>query len=178
MRSRLGKHLIGILVAAVAVALAAGTASAQAVKIGYVNDERIIQEYKGWQRAQEQWEIERKAWEDEAQTKADEIAELQAEYERQALILSEEKKAERVAAIEAKKEALDAYTSQVFGPGGTAERKHEGLINPLLEQINQAIQDVALEENYDVILTLGSVAYIRDSYDLTDKVLEKLAEIE
>jgi outer membrane protein len=158
--------------------LLGGVANAQTAKIGYVNDDRIINEFEGWQKAQEQWEVDRKAWEDEANAKAEDIAELEAEFERQSLILSEEKKAERLAQIETKKEDLDAFTGRIFGPGGTAERKHEELINPLLESINQAIQDVAIEDNYDVVLTLGAVAYIKESFDITDRVLEKLEEID
>jgi len=52
-----------------------------------------------------------------------ELEELTAEYEKQKLILSADKKKEREAAINAKKQAIDAYTKEIFGPAGTAERK-------------------------------------------------------
>ena len=151
--------------------------NAQSVKMGFVKDERIKQEYKAWQKAQEQWELESKAWEEEALTKQTELQEIYDEYEKQKLILSEDKRQEREAAIRAKEEALDAYTRQIYGPGGTAERKQSDLIQPLLERITKAIEAVALEENYDVIFTLQSgLGYIKESYDITDKVLNYLEE--
>ncbi len=152
--------------------------NAQGLKIGFVKDERIFQEYRAWQKAQEQWNLEKKAWDEEAQSKQDELQELEYEYEKQKLILSEEKKKEREAAINAKRDGLDAYTRQVFGPDGTAERKYAELMQPVLENIHKAIEAVAIEGNYDVIYTLQAIGYIKDEYDITDKVLKALAESE
>ncbi len=154
----------------------AGASAGQALKIGFIKDDRIYQEYDAFRKAQEQWEVERQAWDEEAQAKQQELADLQAEYEKQKLILSEEKKKQREAAINAKRDALDAYTKQVFGPDGTAERKYNELMQPLLESIHRAIEAVAVEGNYDVIFTLQGIGYIKDSYDVTDKVLKYLEE--
>lgn len=155
-----------------------GDVNAQGLKIGFVKDERIFQEYSSWRKAQEQWELERKAWDEEAQAKQEELLELEEEYEKQKLILSEEKKKEREAAINAKRDALDAYTRQVFGPDGTAERKYSGLMQPVLVSIQKAIEAVAIEENYDVIFTMQAIGYIKEDYDITDKVLKYLEEYE
>jgi outer membrane protein len=158
--------------------LAAG-ASAQSGKFGFVRDEHIKLSYKAWQRAQEEFELERKSWDEEAVAKQTELEELLVEYERQKLILSEEKKREREATIRTKQEALDAFTRQVYGPGGTAEKKEKELILPLIEKINEAIRIVAVEGDYDVVFTMASgLGYIRESFDLTDKVLEALEELE
>ena len=173
--SQLLTALVAVLVVAFCLAPAV---SAQGSKMGFVKEDRLQQEYKGWQRAQEEWETESKAWEDEAVTMQQELRELTEEFEKQKLILSEEKKREREAAINAKREALDAYTRTVFGPSGTAERKQSQLLQPILENIQQAIEEVAIEGNYDVIFTLQSIAYIKDSYDVTDEVLKRLEEID
>ena len=169
--------ILTLCVALIATAVLAPTASSQGAKIGFVNDQDIKLRYKGWLRAQEQWEILRRSWDDEAIAKQNELQELIAEYEKQQLILSEDKRKEREAAINAKKESLDAFTRQVFSPGGTAERKQEELVGPLLQNITDAIKNVALEENYDVILSLSNIAYIRENLDITEKVLDALEKI-
>lgn len=154
-------------------------AQAQTMKIGYIDDEKIKQTYPEWVRAQEQMNVEMKAWDDEAAAKQTELETLTQDYEKQKLILSEEKKKEREAAIRAKRDALDAYTRQIYGPGGSAENKQMELIKPLLEKVNSAIQLVAEEGGYDVVFTLQSgLGYIKKTYDITDKVLEKLEKIE
>ena len=151
--------------------------SAQGMKIGYVRDELIKQGYPAWLKAEEQWKAETKAWEDEALAKQEELEELAAEYEKQRLILSDEKKREKEAAINAKKDALDAFTRQIYGPNGTAERKHAQLLDPLLESISNSIEAVAIEGNFDVIFTLQSgLGYIKEEYDITQLVIKHLEE--
>jgi len=167
------------LFALIAVGVAVNTSDAQGLKIGFVKDDVIKQRYQAWTRAQEQWDLDTKAWEDEALTKQTELEELQQEFDRQKLILSEEKRKEREAAIAAKQDALDAFTRQIFGPSGTAERKHDQLIRPLLENVTKAIEAVAIQENYDVVFTLQSgLGYIKLDYDITEKVLKYLDEQE
>lgn len=177
---RKGKNLILMgLVLSMVLSLGAIQARAQGIKMGFVRDSEIESKYKAWQRAQEQWNVERKAWDDEAQTKQTELQDMIDEYNRQKLILSEDKKNEKEAAIRAKQEALDAYTRQIYGPGGTAEKKQNELIMPIQENVNKAIEAVATEEGYDVIFTMNSgLGYINPSYDVTDKVLEKLDQLE
>lgn len=162
-----------------ATAFAANVA-AQNMKIGYIDDEKIKSEYKEWQRAQDQWAVEQKAWDDEAQAKQTELEDMIDEYEKQKLILSDEKKTEREAAIRAKRDALDAYTRQIYSPGGSAENKQMQLIGPLLENINTAIQAVATEGGYDLIFSLAQsgLAYVKPEFDITDKVLEQLDKID
>ncbi|HKK19966.1 MAG TPA: OmpH family outer membrane protein [candidate division Zixibacteria bacterium] len=173
--NRIPKILPFAVVLGLLFAFTGAKVSAQALKIGFVKDDRIKSEYKEWQRAQEQWEVESKAWDDEAQSKQDELQQLMDDYDKQRLILSEDKKKEREAAIRTKQEALDAYTKQIYGPGGTAEKKQQMLLQPLLDKVSKAIEAVAEKENYDVIFTLQSgLGYIKPSYDVTDKVLAEL----
>ncbi len=155
------------------------TATAQTMKIGFVNDELIKQKYPAWQRAQEQWETERKAWDAEAQTQQTALQEMMADYDKQRLILSDDKRKEREAAIRAKQESLDNYTKGIYGPDGTAEKKQQELVGPLLENVNKAIEAVAIEENFDVIFTLQSgLGYIKETYDVTQKVIDALEKLD
>jgi len=175
----LTRFLFGALSIATLLISVGDSAHAQALKIGFINDEKIKETYPEWVRAQEQMTIEMKAWDDEAAAKQTELEELVQDYDKQKLILSEEKKKEREAAIRAKRDALDAFTRQIYGPSGTAEKKQMDLISPLLEKVNRAIQLVAEEGGYDVVFTLQSgLGYIRPTFDVTDKVLEQLEKIE
>lgn len=162
-----------------AVMMIGSSVQAQAVKLGFINDEALKVKYVPFTRAQEQFETERKAWDKEAQDKQDELSTMLEDYNNQKIVLSDEKRKEREATIRAKKEALDAFTRQVYGPSGTAERKQAELLQPILDKINQAIQAVAEEENFDVIFTLNSgLGYIRPTFEVTEKVLAKLEKLE
>ncbi|MDF1543783.1 MAG: OmpH family outer membrane protein [bacterium] len=178
MRS-ISKIILTLFAALILTSAAAEFVNAQGTKMGFVNDERIKMEYRAWQKAQEQWELEAKAWEEEAIAKQEELREMEEEYDKQKLILSEEKKKEKEAAIKVKSDDLDAYTRRVFGPNGEAERKQASLLQPLLDNVTAAIEAVAVEETYDVIFTLQSgLGYINPTLDITDKVLKYLEENE
>lgn len=161
---------------AAAVFLMAGSTLAQTAKLGYIDSDRIFAEYGEFTKAQEEFNTQYRSWDEEAKNMQVELEELLDEFERQKLILSEEKKREREAAIEAKRQALDAYTNRVFGPNGEAERKNNSLLKPLLEKINAAIERMATENNYDFIFNSAGLAYAKKEYDVTDKVLEILEE--
>lgn len=169
---------LAVLSTVAVLLLFSGIANAQGLKIGFITDDRIYQEYPAWQKAQEDWETERKAWEEEATTMRQELQDMYDEYDKQKLILSDEKKREREAAIRTKEQALDAFTKSIFGPGGKAEVKQTQLVQPLLDKIHKAIEKVAIDGNYDVIFTLQGIGYIKDSYDVTDEVLKALDELE
>jgi len=170
-----------ILTAVMAIMIfAALTPSGQAQmgKFGYVDSDRVFAEYKAWGKAQEEFNTQYKAWDDEAKEMQKEYEDMVTEYEKQRLILSAEKKAEREAAIEAKRQSLDAYTREIFGPGGTAERKNDALVKPLIDKINAIIEQVATEGDYDFIFTSSALAYAKKDHDITDKIIELLEDEE
>ncbi len=167
--------LLPLLLAMVMVFGLAAVGNAQ-MKFGYIDSDRIMAEYSEWNKADEEFKTQYNAWEQEARDMQAELEEMIADYERQALILSAEKKAEREAAINAKRQSLDVYTRTVFGPGGEAERKQNTLAKPILDKINAAIEQLMTEGNYDFIFNSAGLAQAKKEYDLTDKVIGILEE--
>ncbi|MEE9442090.1 MAG: OmpH family outer membrane protein [candidate division Zixibacteria bacterium] len=151
-----------------------GNAIAQ--KLAFVDSERIFMSYTEWVRAQEQFAADMKEWDDEAAQMQTELQDMYTEYEKQKLILSADKKAEREAAIVAKEQLLQAFTRDVSAPGGRAERRQNELAQPLLEKITASIEKVAIEENIDFVFNSGGLSYGKKELDITDKVLEILEE--
>ncbi len=51
------------------------------------------------------------------------------------------------------------------------------LSKPIRDKILEVIEEIAIENNYDIIFDAGTVniAYAKKSLDLTDEVLEKIA---
>lgn len=174
------QRTVTTLLCGVALALLLSlTAEAQTLKIGFIRDEKIMTSFKAWQTAQTEFETMRKSWDDEAASMQEELQSLVDEYDKQRLILSDDKKKEKEAAILTKQQALDGFTRQIYGPNGQAERKQAELIQPLLDRVNQAIEAIAVEGNYDVIFTAQSgLGYIKDAYDVTDKVITYLENAE
>lgn len=159
---------LGILV------ILAFAASASAQKFGFIDSDKIQLNYKEWTKAQEQFNTEMKAWEDEAAQMETELREMLADYEKQKLILSADKKAEKEAAISAKDQALTSFTREISAPGGRAEKRMNELVKPLYEKITAAIEKIAIEENYDFVFNSAGLAYAKQELDITDKVIDIL----
>lgn len=148
--------------------------SAAAQRFAFIDSDKIQANYKEWQKAQETFNTEYKAWEDQASSMDDELQQMMADYDKQKLILSADKKLEREAAINAKQEALNSFTREISSPGGKAERRMNELVKPLYDKITAAIEKVAIEENYDFVFNSAGLAYAKKDLDITDKVLEIL----
>jgi len=165
--------LAKIMVMAAGLALiCGGVVSAQ--KLGFIDSEKIQLNYKEWTKAQEQFNTEMKAWQDQAAQMETELKTMLDEYDKQKLILSAEKKAEKEAALNAKEQALQAYTRDISGPGGRAEKRMQELSKPLYEKIQAAIEKLAIAENYDFVFNSAGLAYAKKELDVTDKVIEIL----
>lgn len=154
------------------MAFFSGTALAQ--KSAFIDSEKIQSNYKEWVKAQEQFNTEYKAWEDEAARMEKELKDLYDEYDRQKLILSASNKLEREAIISAKEQALSSFTRDISAPGGKAEKRMNELVRPLYEKITAAIESVAIEEDYDFVFNSAGLAYAKKELDITDKVIEIL----
>jgi len=161
----------------VIVALIAAVAISGAdLKLAYINSERMRQDYDAFADAQAQFDKDVAAWEAEAAAFEQELVDLQTELEQQALLLSDDKKQERIRLIEQKQKEYQQFLGNIFGSGGTAERRNAELTTPLLENINEVLIELARREGYDLILDVagGNVAYIDENLDITDLLLEEL----
>lgn len=170
------KNFLPILLAVFILAVWAAPSMAQYGKFGYIDSDKIYREYKEFAKAEEELETEYRAWDEEAKEMQRELEEIMTDYEKQKLILSEEKKREREAAIDAKRQALDAFTREIFGPQGAAERKRAALQQPIIDKIQEAINQIATEGNYDFIFNSAMLSFAKPEYDITDKILEILEE--
>lgn len=149
---------------------------ALAQKIGYVDSDRLRNEYKPFSEAKTQLDKEVGEWQRKADSLSQSLRILEDSLSKVALILSPEKKKEREEGVTKTKREYQQYLAETFGVGGKVERRNSELSKPLLDKVNAAIAEVALENNFDLILdtVTGSVAYGRKSLDVTDRVLEKL----
>ncbi|MCI0331573.1 MAG: OmpH family outer membrane protein [candidate division Zixibacteria bacterium] len=145
-------------------------------KIGYVDSDRLKNEYRPFGEAKDLLNNEVKDWQRKTDSLARNIKILEDSLAKVGLILSPEKKKEREDEITKVKKEYQQYLAETFGVGGKVEKRNSELSKPILDKVHAAISEVALENNFDLVLDVvtGSVAYGRKSLDVTDRVLEKL----
>ena len=148
------------------------TPQIQQIKIGYVDTERLKQEYKEFAETQEKFGKELALYRAQADSIQQEIMSLQEDLQKKATVLSDAGKKEM------QKKILDkqATLSKLLGPEGAAAMREKELSQPLIEKIDAVIRLIALKEGYTFVFDSagGLILYAKDGYDLTERVLEEL----
>lgn len=153
---------------------------AQEGKIGYIDSMKLRTTYKEFADVQVKFDQEVAKWQLQADSLKKGVDSLQVDFEKQSLLLSEEKKKEKEHFIEQKKTEYTTFINQTFGPGGKMEKLNTDLTKPILDKINAALEKIALENNYIMIFDAvnGNVAWAKKGLDLTDMVLDALSKMQ
>ena len=165
------------LLAVLACAALAGPARAQNVRIGFVDSQRIFNEYKSAQEAQDRFSREIQSWRTEADDRRRQVDELRNELKDQDPLLSESKKLEKETAVQRAVADYDRFVQEFWGPGGRVGRLNEEMTREVITKIRDAVETIANREGYDLVLDAadGNVIFGVKSLDLTDRVLTELA---
>jgi len=158
---------------ALVFALAAGSAEAQTLKIGYINSQEILQSAPGAKEAQAAYEKEMKGYSDEAQQLQDELQRMQQQLQQQELTLSPEAKRNRQQQIQQKATEAQSRMQQL---DQLASQRRAELIQPVMDKVTEVIEKLRDEGKYSLILDVaaGSIISADPSLDLTQEVIRRL----
>lgn len=176
MNSRTHRLCATVLLAGIIMSSFCVTVSAQEVKIGYIDSQRIFAEYRETQEAELVYQKEVEQWKAEADAKEQEIAKLQEELRAQSLMLSEEKQREKKLELDKKLEEYQKFVGETFGEDGLAARRNRELTQPIVDKINGILERMSETEGYSLVFDIANanIVYAKKEFDLTDRVLEEL----
>ena len=145
-------------------------------KIGYVNSNRIMAEYEPVRDIQIELEKEQRKLEIEFNRILENIDSLSKDYERQRLLMSDERRQNREQEIMNLERTAQEFQMKKFGPEGDITRMQNQKLQPVLEKVQSAIDVIAKERGYDYVLDAitGSILYALPQYDLTEDVIKEL----
>ena len=155
-----------------ALVLAAGVsaASADEIKIGIVNTERVLRESAPAVAAQKRIEKEFAARDQNLQKMAKQAKDLQAELDKEGMTMSDTDRAAKERDLA--NLSRDFQRMQREFREDLNLRKNEELA-AVIEKANKAITRIAQTEKYDLILQ--EAVYRSPKIDITDKVIKALA---
>ena len=144
---------------------------AHAQKFALIDMDYIFKNIPAYERANEQLtQAEVDALNTEAQT-------LYKNYQNEVVFLSaEQKKAKQDAIMEKEKQASE-LKRKYFGPEGELFKKRTALMNPIQEEVYNAVKDIADLRGYQLVLDRASDAGIifgSPKIDISNEVLQKL----
>ena len=143
--------------------------TADGLKIGFVNTEKILRDSKPAQEAQEKIEGEFGKRDEELQALAETLRTKYLDFEKNAPVMSD---ADRT---KAQRELTDLDTDLQRKRREFQEdfnRRRNDAFSTIVEKANIAIHELAAEEAYDLILQ--DAVTVSERIDITDKVIEVL----
>lgn len=154
-----------------------GYTSAAAQKFALVDMEYILKNIPAYERANEQLNQVSKKWQAEVEAITTEAQTLYKTYQNEVVFLSQEqKKAKQDAIVAKEKEAAD-LKKKYFGPDGELYKKRTALMNPIQDEIYNAVKDVADMRGYQLVLDRASdtgIIFGSPKIDISSEVLRKL----
>lgn len=145
------------------------------LKIGYINSSVIVAESADALAAQEQFQREMVPLESELQSLEAEIGELMNRYQAQQVTLSPDVRRNRQQEIVQKQERYQMRMAEIESEA--ASRQQE-LVAPIMERINDIIQDIRRDGSYTFIFDVaaGGLIAADEALDLTEDVIQRLAQ--
>ena len=149
-----------------------------AQKFGYVDTEFITSKMPEYAKVQQQIDLNTKTWLAEVDKKKGELEKLEKEYKLEELLLTEDLKQQRLAAIQIKSKEAKAFENQVFGAEGELFKMKQAAFKSILDQISKAIEKVVRAKRLDFIFDKANdglvLLYTNPIHDYSDYVLEEL----
>jgi outer membrane protein len=159
----------------VASLLPASGRAQQPLKLAYINSQQILAQAPGRAEAEAQYEREAGTYRQQVQRMGDSLTALIAAYDKEAVTLSPTAKETRQKAIRDRESSYQRRAQELEQRMG---QRQQELVQPIMDKVQQAINDIHVEEGYAMVFDAAAAAPVLvaadKSLDITDKVLARL----
>ncbi len=164
-----------LLVLVFLMSVLSGTAFAQ--KFGYVDTQYILNQMPEFKQAEAEIGQLSVGWQKEIEEMNKEVERLREAFQAEEVLLTDEMRAERLAAIAEKEKAAKEYQKKIFGYEGLLFLKKQELIKPVQDKVFEAVEKVSKKYRLQFMLDKAGplvMIYTDPKHDYTDYVLEGL----
>lgn len=151
--------------------------AASAQKFGYIDSKFILSKMPEYKQANTELGAQSQKWQTEIEGLRSEVDKLRKDYMAEEVLLTDDMKKERQAAIAKKdKEAKDAQ-NKAFGFEGMYFLKKQELVKPLQDKVFEAVEKVCKKKKIAIMFDKAGdlvMIYTNPAHDYTDFVLEEL----
>lgn len=151
--------------------------SAQAQKFALVDMEYILRNIPAYEMANEELSQLSDKWQKEIEKKQSEASQMYQNYQSEAVYLTFDQRREREEQIAAVEKSAAELRYAYFGPEGELYQKRTALIEPIQNEIYEAIKKLADEKGYQAIIDRASateIIFASPRIDVSNDVLARL----
>ena len=155
------------------------TYAQKGVKIGYIDTEYILQNLPEFNQVSSRLEEKAQDWKEEIDKRSREINQKKESLNSERILLTKEMIEEIEEEITIDLEELSEYQQKRFGPRGDLIIQKKQLIQPIQDQIFNAIREIAKNKKYDFIFDKSAdivMLYSDKRYDISDQILRTISK--
>jgi len=159
------------------MALPGSAQTARGIRVGYIDMNYILKNVSDYAEAINQLEQKAQKWKQEADAKKNEIARLKDVLKTERPLLTKELIEEREEEITFLETELADFQQKKFGPNGELVSQKAVLVQPIQDQVFNAVQDIAEARKYDFIFDKSSdltMLFAAKRFDVSDQVIRIL----
>ncbi|MDE5647456.1 MAG: OmpH family outer membrane protein [Muribaculaceae bacterium] len=151
--------------------------SAQAQKFALVDMEYILRNIPAYEMANEELNQLSAKWQKEIEKRQSEASQMYQNYQSEAVYLTADQRREREDKIAAVEKNAAELRYAYFGPEGELYQKRAALVEPIQNEIYEAIKKLADEKGYQAIIDRASateIIFASPRIDVSNDVLARL----
>ncbi len=161
----------------VLVLISVATTSAQrGARIAYVDMEYILENVEEYQDATTQLDAKVEKWKLEIEEKQNGIDQMKKDLAAEKVLLTKELVEEREEEILQVENEMLKYQQDRFGPQGDLIVQKRILIQPIQDQVFNAVQELGVNKKYDIIFDKSDVLMLfsNNRHDVSDQILRTI----
>jgi len=159
--------------------LVGGILNAQrGVKIGYIDTEYILENLPEYSQVSNRLEEKAADWKREIEDRSRNIEQQKESLNSERILMTDEMIQEIEQEIIFQEEELSEFQLKRFGPRGDLIIQKQQLVQPIQDQIFNAIKELAKSRNYDFIFDKSAdvvMLYSDKRYDVSDQILRTIS---
>ncbi len=157
--------------ALLAAVLALAPVAARAdLKLGFVDLQRALNEVDEGKSAKSQLEKEFKEKQKQLDAKQDELKRLKADYDKQAVVMSEQAKRDKQAELERKAQETQQLFVQLQSE---LSRREQEITGGIFEKMRAIVREIAEAEGIGMVFERSNVLFAPASSDMTNELIRK-----
>lgn len=164
-----------VILTVIAIAMAAGL---QAQRYAFIDTDYIMEQIPAYQEAKTEIDAQAEKWQKQIEARYDEIEQMYQAYKAEQVLLTPEMRKKKEQEIIAKEKEAKDYQRAKFGVDGELYKLREELIQPIQDEIYDAVRKMADQKSYAVIFdkaaSTSAIIYANPKYDQSDEILQRL----
>lgn len=146
------------------------------LKVGIVNLQTILNELPSAKDAEKRLQSLAKTYQDSLLNMQSELQQRFQSYQKQQGMMTQENKQKEEQELQELQMKMRQFEQQKFGAQGELQQMRQNLIEPITDEVIDAIEEVASNEEINLVFdeSAQAVLYSEDEYDMTYRVLDHL----